>query len=192
MRSAAWGSWKPGCEGSLRGRGNQAEDRAPAGTAGRGRPAAGVGRMRCDVAPHRIRLSRSRGWRKPSGAVVVSRPTRWGNPFRVGATYLWLAGEQDRTWPVPTPREPGTYDDGVRVVCCPDTATAVAWFRRWAADDYAADRSSAECDEGVRTGPGQAVGPSAPASVAKFPHLREHSARPRSTKVAWCTWPTDR
>ena len=31
--------------------------------------------------PQRIRLSRRRGWRKPPGAVVVSRPSRWGNPF---------------------------------------------------------------------------------------------------------------
>lgn len=32
----------------------------------------------------RIRLSRARGWRLPPGAVVVSRPGPWGNPFRVG------------------------------------------------------------------------------------------------------------
>lgn len=34
--------------------------------------------------PHRIQLSRRRGWRKPEGAVVVSRPTRWGNPYQAG------------------------------------------------------------------------------------------------------------
>ena len=32
--------------------------------------------------PRRVQLRRSRGWRKPDGAVVVARPTRWGNPFR--------------------------------------------------------------------------------------------------------------
>jgi hypothetical protein len=32
----------------------------------------------------RIQLRRIRGWRKPAGAVVVSRPSKWGNPFRVG------------------------------------------------------------------------------------------------------------
>lgn len=32
----------------------------------------------------RIRLSRARGWSLPKGAVVVSRPSRWGNPFLVG------------------------------------------------------------------------------------------------------------
>ncbi|MEU2350670.1 DUF4326 domain-containing protein [Modestobacter sp. NPDC049651] len=31
----------------------------------------------------RIRLSRARGWRKPPDAVVVARPSRWGNPFTI-------------------------------------------------------------------------------------------------------------
>jgi hypothetical protein len=31
--------------------------------------------------PERIQLRRSEGWRKPPGAVVVARPSRWGNPF---------------------------------------------------------------------------------------------------------------
>lgn len=35
-------------------------------------------------APQRIQLRRSKGWRKPAGAVVVSRPSKWGNPWRVG------------------------------------------------------------------------------------------------------------
>lgn len=30
----------------------------------------------------RIQLKRTKGWRKPEGAVVVSRPSKWGNPFR--------------------------------------------------------------------------------------------------------------
>lgn len=33
--------------------------------------------------PKRIRLSRVRGYRFPEGAVVVSRPSRRGNPFTV-------------------------------------------------------------------------------------------------------------
>lgn len=28
----------------------------------------------------RIQLRRTKGWRKPEGAIVVARPTRWGNP----------------------------------------------------------------------------------------------------------------
>jgi uncharacterized protein DUF4326 len=32
------------------------------------------------VSPRRIRLRRTAGWCKPEAAVVVSRPSRWGNP----------------------------------------------------------------------------------------------------------------
>ena len=35
--------------------------------------------------PRRVRLQRTRGWRLPPDTVVVARPTRWGNPFVVGA-----------------------------------------------------------------------------------------------------------
>ncbi len=33
--------------------------------------------------PERIQLRRTKGWRKPEGVIVVSRPSRWGNPYRV-------------------------------------------------------------------------------------------------------------
>lgn len=36
------------------------------------------------MSPQRIQLSRQKGWRKPEGAVVVARPSRWGNPWTVG------------------------------------------------------------------------------------------------------------
>lgn len=35
--------------------------------------------------PRRIQLSRKRGWKKPEGAVVCSRPGRWGNPHTLSA-----------------------------------------------------------------------------------------------------------
>jgi Domain of unknown function (DUF4326) len=35
--------------------------------------------------PDRIQLRRSKGWRKPENAVVVARPSRWGNPHRAAA-----------------------------------------------------------------------------------------------------------
>ncbi len=35
------------------------------------------------MSPSRIQLSRKKGWRKPEGAVVVARPSMWGNPFSV-------------------------------------------------------------------------------------------------------------
>jgi hypothetical protein len=33
--------------------------------------------------PDRIQLSRRKGFRKPDTAVVVARPSKWGNPFTV-------------------------------------------------------------------------------------------------------------
>lgn len=35
-------------------------------------------------APRRIQRSRAKGWKMPANTVYVGRPTRWGNPFRVG------------------------------------------------------------------------------------------------------------
>lgn len=39
--------------------------------------------------PQRIQLSRAKGWRKPAGAIVVARPSRWGNWYVISS-----AGEQ--------------------------------------------------------------------------------------------------
>lgn len=33
--------------------------------------------------PDRIQRHRTKGWRLPPGAVIVTRPTIWGNPFTV-------------------------------------------------------------------------------------------------------------
>ena len=45
--------------------------------------------------PARIRLSRAKGWRKPEGAVVVARPSRWGNPWPVDRMAAPLSMAQD-------------------------------------------------------------------------------------------------
>lgn len=41
--------------------------------------------------PERIQLRRTKGWRKPAGAINVARPTKWGNPWKVGSTG-WTVG----------------------------------------------------------------------------------------------------
>ena len=46
--------------------------------------AAAVDLQRLVSQPHRVQLSRKKGWKLPPNTVVVSRPTRWGNPFVVG------------------------------------------------------------------------------------------------------------
>lgn len=46
--------------------------------------------------PVRVQLSRARGYRKPEGAVVVSRPSKWGNPFTPDCySSLW---QDDGRW----------------------------------------------------------------------------------------------
>lgn len=47
--------------------------------------------------PRRIQLRRTKGWRKPQGAVVVARPTKWGNPFRPvrQPSGLWVATDDN-------------------------------------------------------------------------------------------------
>lgn len=46
--------------------------------------------------PDRIHLRRTKDWRKPEGAVIVSRPSIWGNPWKPGAPgTFWL-----RDWPL--------------------------------------------------------------------------------------------
>ncbi len=41
--------------------------------------------------PKRIQRKRTRGWRMPEDCVYVGRPTKWGNPFRVGC-YAKIGG----------------------------------------------------------------------------------------------------
>ena len=38
--------------------------------------------------PRRIQRKRTKGWRMPEGAIYVGRPSRWGNPWRVGDPFL--------------------------------------------------------------------------------------------------------
>ena len=35
--------------------------------------------------PRRVQLRRTKGWKMPPNTVSVARPTRWGNPYCVGA-----------------------------------------------------------------------------------------------------------
>lgn len=36
------------------------------------------------MTPQRIQRRRVKGWKMPAGAVYVGRPTKWGNPFKIG------------------------------------------------------------------------------------------------------------
>lgn len=64
--------------------------------------------------PIRVQLSRSAGWRMPENTVRVSRPSKWGNRFRLGDTA--------EVW-----GDPGV----VKFVPIKDAATAVKLFEEW-------------------------------------------------------------
>jgi len=40
------------------------------------------------IRPVRVQLSRKKGWRMPPHTVKVTRPGRWGNPFRAAGAYM--------------------------------------------------------------------------------------------------------
>lgn len=46
--------------------------------------------------PKRIQLKRTKGWRIPPNTVVVSRPTKWGNPFTLGDAPPYVFSEEQR------------------------------------------------------------------------------------------------
>lgn len=45
--------------------------------------------------PKRIQRKRTKGWRMPTGAVYVGRPTKWGNPFKIGAPHPVFGAPMD-------------------------------------------------------------------------------------------------
>lgn len=86
-------------------------------------------------APKRIQRRRVKGWRMPRNTICVTRPGRWGNPYRLGlfTDYgrhsavddfkRWLAGDVGaRVWagPPPTKKEIRTALRGKNLACyCP-------------------------------------------------------------------------
>lgn len=74
------------------------------------------------MSPKRIQLSRQKGYRKPEGAIVVARPSKWGNPFKAGrpddgcreyAVQLFR-NLLDRRPPTGMPTFPYPLDDEIR------------------------------------------------------------------------------
>lgn len=59
--------------------------------------------------PERIQMSRQRPWRaEHPDAVIVARPSKWGNPYRVGDEFAWMGA-----YPVLGIEEPLTREDAV-------------------------------------------------------------------------------
>ncbi|MGW0821794.1 DUF4326 domain-containing protein [Streptomyces sp. NPDC002845] len=60
--------------------------------------------------PARIQRRRVSGWRKPDNCVIVSRPSRFGNPFTVGARYVSRTSFHDAPYPERDDRPLGTVE----------------------------------------------------------------------------------
>ena len=71
-------------------------------------------------APKRIQMRRTKGWRKPEGAIVVARPSKWGNWYRVTqANGAWWIG----------------FKSDPRIAARGDRADAVSLAVRWFRND---------------------------------------------------------
>lgn len=84
-------------------------------------------------APKRIQRKRTKGWRMPEGVVYVGRPSKWGNPFKVGKWFRKITAD----WKVMTIGDKPFGD--TRIVTLNDSldlfkeyATArVQWDKEW-------------------------------------------------------------
>jgi uncharacterized protein DUF4326 len=76
--------------------------------------------------PKRIQLQRTKGWRKPEGAVVVSRPTKWRNPF---CTIDIKVGDNSIMFDFAVDKVPDTVRRGI----------LVAAYRRWMVNEELVD-----------------------------------------------------
>lgn len=72
-----------------------------------------------NMKPKRIQLRRTKGWRIPPNTVVVARPTKWGNPYKVGDTLPNFFG----------PNQPLKLLTRKEVVDLFESVTCRAWFR---------------------------------------------------------------
>lgn len=61
--------------------------------------------------PQRIQRQRTKGWRKPEGAVYVGRGSKWGNPYRIGDESAFMSTGM----PVYGIEEPLTAEDVVQL-----------------------------------------------------------------------------
>src|SRR5699024_5319695 len=59
--------------------------------------------------PKRIQRRRTKGWRAPDGAVNIGRPSRWGNPYKLGETLVRYPANNGDRWELegPTGKTPG-------------------------------------------------------------------------------------
>ena len=67
--------------------------------------------------PHRVQLSRKKGWRMPPNTVSVARPGKWGNPFKIGELKAFINND----------------DPADKVIVLPSTVAECVTAFRWMA-----------------------------------------------------------
>lgn len=94
--------------------------------------------------PLRIQLSRQKGWRKPAGAIVVSRPSKWGNPFRQFGENEYLYCDASHRRKIFTPWV--IFDHDQDIFRSPVTPQMVVdYYRRWLTGEFDAARIIRPC-----------------------------------------------
>jgi len=83
--------------------------------------------------PQGIQLRRTKGWRLPANTVVVSRPGRWGNPFKVCGENEYLYCDASHVRKILTP---WVIFDQHQEMRQPTAAEVVDYFRRWIAREF--------------------------------------------------------
>ncbi len=80
--------------------------------------------------PKRIQKKRTKGWKMPEGAVSVTRPSKWGNPFTIGEWFMRgdCRGDRSAFRFTYTHALSEQYADE-RYTKISDASMAVEWFR---------------------------------------------------------------
>lgn len=89
--------------------------------------------------PERLQLSRKKGFRLPLGAKSVARPHKWGNPFKVGHSYLtpmyldpgWVDLARPGMVFYPFNESGWRKDNPQTLIWCETVQQAVSWFGVW-------------------------------------------------------------
>lgn len=91
--------------------------------------------------PIRVELLRKKGWKMPPNTIKVTRPSKWGNPFRIGGYFMIGDPRPDSPFRMSWCEAMPAYADS-NFVWIENAAMAVDFFRRLMATGYHKDLSA--------------------------------------------------
>lgn len=81
----------------------------------------------------RIQRKRTKGWKMPPNTIYVGRPTKWGNPFKLGGDMIYHCASHRRTildpWVLTYHDEFYTIEEGLKRV--------VSLYEQWLDGNFA-------------------------------------------------------